>query len=66
MTTIILGKDIDMYDSFSSDKASNTEEACWNCKKIDCTCDEDTMNAMDEEDRRREYEEREMENNNGN
>lgn len=67
----------EMYDSYSSDKMANPEEQqeradtirkglvedgkCWACGKIDCTCDEETMQAMDEEDRLMEEIERQEE-----
>jgi hypothetical protein len=43
------------FDSYTSDQMSETEPAddkCWACGKVNCTCDEDYMEAKDEEMRR--------------
>lgn len=34
-------------------------QKCWSCGNADCTCDEETMQLMDEEARRAEQKERE-------
>lgn len=46
---IIFDELVDMYDSYSSDQAANPEPDCESCHKQNCTCDEDTMQAMENE-----------------
>jgi hypothetical protein len=44
----------DMYDSFTADQLANPQQDCWACHKQNCTCDEDTMNAIDDDQRENE------------
>jgi hypothetical protein len=41
--------DYDEDCAFTLEPQDNEE--CWACHKVDCTCDRDTMEVMDERDR---------------
>ena len=44
-----------MFDSYTADKMSNLEP-CQSCGKVDCDCDEQTMQAMEQDDEDRQHE----------